>query len=306
MPRKKSKLQTALEYHVVRILLGVIGVFPYRVSLKFGEALGILLFHLIKGARKTAFRNLEIAFPKNPEEKNRKIAKGTFKSLGRHIGFVSHFPKFKKEDIRDLITIHGKNHYFAAEDSGRGMLFFTGHFGSWEVFNLLAPAFERDMNILVRRMDNKRIESYVDSLRTKFGSSTLGKKEAPRRLYRLLNDGRTLGILADLNAQLHDGVFVDFFGVPAATTKSIAKLVVKTKPVLFPAFAVWEEKERKYCVYLEEPIEYEITGDRERDILEITRLFTQSVETWVRKYPEQWLWIHKRWNTRPPGEQGLY
>lgn len=306
MPRKKSTLQTALEYYGVRLLLGIVGAFPYRVSLQIGECIGILFFHAFSGLRKTALRNLELAFPANSSDKNRKLARETYRSLGRHIGFFSHFPKFEKADIRELIEVRGKDKYFEARKEGRGILFFTGHFGSWEVFNLLAPAFEEEMNILVRRLDNERVEKYVDSLRTKFGSVTLGKRGALRQLYRLLENGKTLGILADLNAQHRDGVFVDFFGIPAATTKSIAKLVIKTQPFLFPAFAVWDKDAKRYRVHVEDPIEYELTGDKEADILSITKKFTKSVEDWVRRHPEQWLWTHKRWKTRPPGEKSLY
>ncbi|MDH3530938.1 MAG: hypothetical protein OEQ28_15360, partial [Acidobacteriota bacterium] len=200
----------AVEYYAVRGVLGFIGLFPYKVSLAVGKSLGLLLFYLASGARKTARRNLEIAFPDNPEDENLRLARGTFLSIGRHIGFIAQFPYFKKSDIRKLIGLRGKEHFDKARDAERGILFFTGHFGSWEVFNLLAPAFNEEMNILVRRLDNKRIENYIDSLRTKFGAVTLGKREAPRQLYRLLEKGSTVGILADLNAQLHDGVFVDF------------------------------------------------------------------------------------------------
>jgi KDO2-lipid IV(A) lauroyltransferase len=135
---------------------------------------------------------------------------------------------------------------------------------------------------------------------------TVGKKEIGRGLYKILEDGGLLGILADLNAQHHDGVFVDFFGVPACTTKSIAKIALRTETVVLPAFAVWEEDKGKYVVYLEPPIEYAVTDDQEHDIYEMTRKITESVEAFVRRYPEQWLWIHKRWKTRPKGEKGLY
>ena len=290
----------------MRGVLGFVGLFPYAASLAIGRTVGLLLFYLIPGAKKTALRNLEIAFPKNSRNQNVRLALGTFLSIGRHIGFISHFPKFKKADIRELIEIHGKELFYEARDSGRGLLFFTGHFGSWEVFNLLAPAFDEEMNILVRRLDNKRIEEYIDSLRTRFGAVTLGKREAPRQLYRLLGGGKTVGILADLNAQRHDGVFVDFFGVPASTTTSIAKLALKTNAIIMPAFAVWVKEREKYVVYLESPIEYENTGDNEKDVLFITRKFTEIIEDYVRRYPEQWLWVHKRWNTRPEGEKGLY
>ena len=125
-------------------------------------------------------------------------------------------------------------------------------------------------------------------------------------MFRVLENGEILGILADLNAQEKEGVFVDFFGVPASTTTSIAKLAMKTGAVVLPAFAVWEESKKKYVVYLEPPIEYKKTENTDEDIKNLTQKITKTVEKYVRKYPEQWLWIHKRWNTRPKGEPDLY
>jgi KDO2-lipid IV(A) lauroyltransferase len=226
--------------------------------------------------------------------------------LGRHLGFVSHFNKFKLESARELTEVVGKEYFDEAHATGRGVLFFTGHFGSWEVFNLLPPAFGYGMNILVRRIDNPLVENFVDKMRTRFGSITLDKTKAARTMFRALENGELLGILADLNVQEKEGVFVDFFGVPASTTTSIAKLAIKTNAVVLPAFAVWEEEKQKYVVYLEPPVEYVPDDNSLENIRDLTQKITATVEKYVRLYPEQWLWIHKRWNTRPPGEKGLY
>lgn len=291
----------------MRGLLGAIGALPLATSLRFGKAVGRFLARRFPKLQRAARRNLEIAFPEMTEAEREKIVIGTFESLGRHLGFVSHFRKFRREDIRDLVEVVGKEENFdPAYAAGRGVLFFTGHFGSWEVFNLLPPAFGFGMNILVRRIDNPLVEQFVDSFRTRFGSVTLDKTRSARKMFRVLERGELLGILADLNAQEKEGVFVDFFGVPASTTVSIAKLALKTGAVVLPAFAVWEESRAKYVVYIEPPVEYEITGNDEDDIRKLTQDITRVVEKYVRKYPEQWLWVHKRWNTRPAGEPGLY
>jgi KDO2-lipid IV(A) lauroyltransferase len=250
---------------------------------------------------------LDIAFPEMPDSEREKIALGTFESLGRHLGFVAHFNKFQHQDIRNLVELVGKEENFdKAIETGRGLLLFTGHFGSWEVFNLLPPAFGYGMNILVRRIDNPLVENFVDKMRTRFGSVTLDKTKSARKMFRVLENGELLGILADLNAQEREGVFVDFFGIPASTTTSIAKLALATNAIVMPAFAVWEESKQKYVVYLEPPVEYQKTENTDEDIKNLTQAVTNIVEKYVRQYPEQWLWIHKRWNTRPKGEKGLY
>jgi KDO2-lipid IV(A) lauroyltransferase len=307
MPKKRSSLQNKSELLAVRSLLGAIGALPLETSVRFGKSVGRFLARRFPKLKKTALRNLEIAFPEMPPEERERVARGTFESLGRHLGFVSHFRKFKHEDILSLVEVVGKEEYFdPARATGRGILFFTGHFGSWEVFNLLPPAFGFGMNILVRRIDNPLVEKYVDQMRTRFGSVTLDKTKAARQMFRALENGELLGILADLNVQEKEGVFVDFFGVPASTTTSIAKLAVKTNAVVLPAFAVWEESKNKYVVYLEPPVEYAPGDNSPANIKDLTQKITNVVEKYVRRYPEQWLWIHKRWNTRPPGEKGLY
>lgn len=307
MAKKRSKIQSKSELLAVRAAFGAIGALPFETSLRFGKAFGKFLAKRFPKLHKTARRNLEIAFPEMPEDERQKILVGTFESLGRHLGFISHFRKFKHEDIRNLVEVVGKEEYFdPADQTGRGILFFTGHFGSWEVFNLLPPAFGYGMNILVRRIDNPLVEDFVDKMRTRFGSVTLDKTKSARKMFRVLENGELLGILADLNVQEKEGVFVDFFGIPASTTTSIAKLALATDAIVLPAFAVWEESKKKYVVYLEPPIEYEKTADPEKDIHDLTQKITIMVEKYVRKYPEQWLWIHKRWNTRPKGEKSLY
>lgn len=306
MPKKRSKFQTKLEYYAMRGIVGAIGLFPLKTSMNVGKNIGYAIGSLIPKLKKTGRRNLEIALPELSDDEKEKILRGTFESLGRHLGFVSHFRKFEREDIHRLVEVVGKEHFDKAHESGRGILFFTGHFGSWEVFNLLPPAFGYGMNILVRRIDNLLVENFVDNLRTRFGSVTLDKTKSARQMFRVLENGELLGILADLNAQEKEGVFVDFFGVPASTTISIAKLALKTNAVVLPAFAVWNDTKQKYVVHLEPPIDYEKTENAEADIKILTQNITNLVEKYVRQFPEQWLWIHKRWNTRPDGEPNLY
>jgi KDO2-lipid IV(A) lauroyltransferase len=306
MPKKRSNLQNKAELIAVRSLLGAIGALPLENSLRFGKSVGKFIGSRFPKLQKTARRNLEIALPELSEEEKEKIIRGTFESLGRHLGFVSHFKKFQHADIQNLIEIVGREHFDKAYDEGKGILFFTGHFGSWEVFNLLPQPFGYGMNILVRRIDNPLVENFVDNFRTRFGGRTLDKTKSARQMFRLLEQGELLGVMADLNVQEREGVFVDFFGVPASTTTSIAKLALKTGTAVMPAFAVWDEAKQKYVVHLEPPVKYEKSENTPEGIRKLTQDMTKVVEKYVRKYPEQWLWIHKRWNTRPKGEKGLY
>ena len=194
MPKKRSKLQTKAELFAVRFLLGGIGVLPLKSSMKFGKSVGRFIGMKFPKLQKTARRNLEIALPELSEAEKEKIIHGTFESLGRHLGFIANFKKFKHEDILNLVEVVGKEENFdPAFERGKGVLFFTGHFGSWEVFNLLAPSFGYGMNILVRRIDNPEVEKYIDTMRTKFGSVTLDKKQSARKMYSRSGKRRTFG-----------------------------------------------------------------------------------------------------------------
>src|SRR5829696_628670 len=274
MPKKRSNLQNKSELLAVRSLLGAIGALPFETSMRFGKAVGRFLAKRFPKLKKTARRNLEIAFPEMPDAEREKIVVGTFESLGRHLGFVSHFKKFELESVRELTEVVGKEFFDEAHATGRGVLFFTGHFGSWEVFNLLPPAFGYGMNILVRRIDNPLVENFVDKMRTRFGSITLDKTKSARTMFRVLENGELLGILADLNAQEKEGVFVDFFGIPASTTTSIARLALKTDAIVLPAFAVWDDAKAKYVVYLEPPVEYKQGDNSPENIRELTQKIT--------------------------------
>jgi Kdo2-lipid IVA lauroyltransferase/acyltransferase len=306
MAKKKSKFQTQTEYLAVRLIFGFIGMFPLKVSMKIGKTLGNILASLIPKLKKTANRNLEIALPDLPPAERSGILHGCLQSLGRQLGLVSHFKKFTHADIRSLVEIEGREIFEETHALGKGMLLFTGHFGSWEVFNLLPLAFGYPMNLLVRRIDNPKVEAFVDSFRTFFGGKTIDKTKSARAMFRLLENGGMLGVMADLNAQEREGVFVEFFGIAASTTTSIARLALKTDAIVMPAFAVWNEQKQKYIIHLEQPIDFAKGENDEENVRILTQKVTNSVEKYVRRYPEQWMWIHKRWNTRPKGEKGLY
>ena len=306
MPRKKSNFQNKLELFAVRFLLGAIGLFPLSVSIKIGEVFAKIPFRFLKRLRFVGLRNLELALPELSEKQHDEILKGCFESLGRQLGLVSHFKKFTHEDVRGLLDVEGRENFDKAHATGRGILFFTGHFGSWEIFNLVPPAFGYVMNILVRRIDNPLVENFVDTLRTRFGCRTIDKKTSARQMFRLLQTGEILGIVADLNVQERDSVFVDFFGVLASTTTSVARLALRTNAIVLPAFAIWQKDKRKYLLKVCEPIETPASGDTKENVQILTQRVTSKIEEFVRRFPEQWMWIHKRWNTRPAGEPNLY
>lgn len=305
---KHGKLQIALEYALARAVLSGLGVLPRRLAIAVGLLVGRLASLLPGKLQRTGKRNLEIAFPEMPDPERRRLLRGTFASLGRLLGEFSQLPRATPEKLRQLIEYDevGLAHLRAAEKNKRGVIFLTGHLGCWELHSFGWSALEYPLSFLVRPLDNPRIEAMIEAIRTKFGNRAIDKQTAARQSLRVLREGGTLGILSDLNTQTREGVFVPFFGTLACTTAGIATLALKTDAVVIPTCAVWNKERQRYFFHGDPPVELVRTGVHAKDIELNTARFAAAVERMVRLYPDQWLWIHKRWKTRPPGEPDLY
>ena len=302
----KSTLQINLEYLIARLLLAMFGVLPLRVALSLGSTLGGCGYYLSGRLRRTGQRNLELAFPELTPGRREELLRGCFTNLGRLLGVFSHFAKSSPAALKDIVDCEGLEHLDAAIKSRRGVILFTGHVGAWELSSFALSLFDHPLGFLVRRIDNPKIEALVDRARTRLGNRTIDKRSAAREMLQILQAGETLGILVDLNALEREGIFVDFFGVQASTTFMVAKLALRTGALVVPVFAPWDEQRKGFVLKIEAPLAFTSTGDEQDDVSRFTQLFTSVVEKYVRRYPDQWLWIHRRWKTRPPGEQSLY
>ncbi len=301
----ESRLTTNLQYLTARLLLGVFAILPVRVGLAVGATMAGG-FYLFSGKlRSVGKRNLEIAFPDLSAAERQRLLRGCFANLGRLLAVFSHFTR-RPEQLKSLIDCEGIENLEAAEQSGRGVILFTGHVGAWELSSFALSLFGHPLSFLVRRIDNPKIEAQVDRARTRLGNRTIDKRSAARGMLQILRSGGTFGILVDLNTLDREGIFVDFFGVPASTTFTLAKVALRTKAAVLPVFAPWNESRRRYVLKIGEPLKFAPTGDESEDVRLLTQLFTSVVESYVREYPDQWLWIHRRWKTRPPGEPAMY
>lgn len=287
-------------------MLTGLGLMPRYLAVATARGLARSAYFFGGRLRRTGERNLELAFPNmSPDERSR-ILRASFQSLGRLLGEFSQLPRTTPEALRQLITCEGLENLEEAQRRGHGVILFTGHLGAWELSSFALSAFGYPMSFLVRRMDNPRIEPLVESTRTRFGNRSIDKRAAARPMLRILREGGTLGLLVDLNTLPHEGIFVDFFGIPASTTASVATLALRTKAAVLPVFVPWDKEKQRFILRIEPPLEIEATGDTEKDVQKLTSQFTSVIESYVRRFPEQWLWIHKRWNTRPEGEPNLY
>ena len=305
---KQGELQTSIEYALARSVLGSAGLLPRPMAVAIGRAIGRVAYLLPGKLRSTGERNLAIAFPEKSRQERQRLLRGCFDSLGRLLGEFSQFPRMTPEKLRAIIEYDqvGLAHLREAEKNRRGVIFLTGHLGAWELLSFGWSALEYPISFLVRPIDNPLVEEMIERVRTRFGNRAIDKQNAARESLRVLRQGGTLGILSDLNTQTREGVFVPFFGRLACTTAGIATLALKTDAVVIPTCAVWDKKARRYFFHGDSPVELVRTGDRQKDIEINTARFAAAIERLVRRYPDQWLWVHKRWKTRPPGEPDLY
>jgi KDO2-lipid IV(A) lauroyltransferase len=305
---KKGKAQEFLEYAAARALLSGLGVLPRPAAVGVGRALGRAAYTLAGGLRRTGLRNLELAFPEMDVRERERILRGSFQSLGRQLGEVSQFPRATPERLSQIAEYDSEDVKLldVARERGRGVIFLTSHLGAWEMLCFAHSALYEPLSFLVRPLDNPRIDRLVESLRTRFGNRPIDKGAAARSALKLLKQGGTLGVLADLNTQEREGVFVPFFGHLACTTAGVATLALRTDATVIPVCAPWDERHRKFVFRGGPVIELVRTGDDRCDVEVNTANFTAAIERHVRQFPDQWLWIHKRWKTRPKGSPDLY
>jgi len=301
---KHGKLQTSLEYAAARIILSVVGALPLRQSIRLGQVFGRVAYLLAGELRRTGEINLRLAFPEKTPEERRELLKGCFESLGRVLGLFSHFGD-PIESIMSGVEPMALERLQAAQ-KGRGVIFCTAHLGAWELTSFAVAHLGYPMSVIVRPIDNPKIEEMVDRYRTRTGNRTLDKFSAARSMVKTLRSGEFLGLLFDLNALENEAIFVNFFGVPASTNFMTAKLALRSDVPIIPVFAPWDKTRQKFLLQVNEPIKFESSDDQEADVRELTTRLTQHFEDQIRRYPDQWLWIHKRWKTRPKGEPGIY
>ena len=303
---KHGKLQINLEYLAARLVLSTLGLLPMSSAISVGEGLGNLAYALAGNLRRTGDRNLQLAFPEKTKHEREQIVRGCFRSLGRQLGVFSKFAKSPVESLLPIVQISGLEHYEQLKAEHKGVVFFTAHLGAWELLPLCSSLRGNPLNVVVRRLDNPKVEEMVEQIRARWGNQTLDKLSAGRQMIKALRSGEALGLLTDLNTLDEEAIFVDFFGVPAATNFMVAKLALRTKSPLMPMFAPWDAKLRKFDLQVSPPVAVEVSGDEEKDVRNLTAQLSRITEEKIRSYPDQWLWIHKRWKTRPAGEPSIY
>lgn len=250
--------------------------------------------------RRVALKNLSFAFPGLPRDHQNQIVDGVFRSIARLLLALARFPALNSSNISEWIAYDGLENYWAAKKAGRGVLVASAHLGNWELSAFAHALMTEPMHVMVRPLDNPLIDGIMERRRTHSGNRLIYKRDAARAVMKALRSNEAVGILTDQNTAPSEGVFVKFFGKRACAGSAFVKLAYRSQATVIPGFAIWNEALNRYVLRFYPQIE--LSGDAEVDTQRIQSIFEEV----IRQYPDQWMWIHRRWKTRPPGEEPLY
>ena len=301
-----STMRENLEYWLVLAVARPLGFMPGGLARLLAGMLSFLVYCFLGRLRRVGERNLELAFPEIPSQKRAEILRGVYRHLGWQLVEFCRMSRYTAANTRNWIRTEGLEHYLAAQARGKGVLVVTGHLGAWELSSFYHSLMGYPMGMVIRRLDNRRLDEFVNEIRCLHGNRVLHKDDYARGLLTAMRAGETVGILMDTNMTPPQGVFVDFFGRQACTASGLARVALKTGAAVLPGFMLWEPIERKYVLHFGPELVFTRNKDHDADILAATQQCAAATEAWIRRYPDQWLWIHRRWKTRPAGEPGLY
>jgi KDO2-lipid IV(A) lauroyltransferase len=295
-----------LEYALVVVVARCLGRLPREAARRFAGVLAFAVYWCFPRLRRVGTRNLEMALPQLSPQARKKILRQVYVHLGWQLVEFCRMARYTSQNTRDWMRAEGLDHYLAARARGKGVLIITGHLGAWELSSFYHSLMGHPMGMVIRRLDNRKLDEYVNNIRCLHGNFVVHKDDFGRALLTAMREGGAVGILMDTNMTPPQGQFVKFFGIDACTATGLAHIARNTGAAVLPGFMLWEPAEQKYVLHFGPEVEIPRTSDRAADILEGTERCTAVIESWIRRYPDQWLWIHRRWKTRPAGEPGLY
>ena len=293
----KFKLRRYFIYYIARIAAFIFTVIPLKVGLAIASALGSFVFYILPHYRQLTIDNLRSAFGNEKSEADLKdIAKRVFRNLGKNAVELVNLPKFNKPVMDRFVRFRNRERLDKAYEKGKGIIVLTAHFGSWE---LMAAAL-RENNCpgvtIGRRIYFKKYDDFLNRLRKSRDVEVIYRDESPRKMLKTLKKNWIVGIVADQDVDSVDGVFVNFFGQAAYTPTGPVALAKASGAVLLPVFIIREGS--RHTIAIDEPIELRDTGDKEADLIYNTQKWSDVVESYIRRYPDQWVWMHRRWKTK--------
>lgn len=306
--RRRSTALDRLSFAALRAVMGALARLPIAWALRVGAAAALAGYALARPLRRVGLRNLELAFPERSHAERRRILRASVANLGRMVAELAHLPRMTADDLRATVVFEDEAWWAAHVGAPRdtGALILSGHFGNWELLVFAHGMRGFPVSMVHRTIANPLVDRWLNQLRARAGTRLVRKRQAAGGVLRALHDRQLLVLPFDQNSTRGLGVFVDFFGIPASTNSGIARLARRTGAPVVPAFIVREGRTGRHRVHVLPIMYVQRTGDAESDVRRATQQFSEVFEEMVRRYPEQWLWVHKRWKTRPPGQPKLY
>jgi KDO2-lipid IV(A) lauroyltransferase len=299
-------MRERLEYVAAWATLKFFGLLPRPLARWIAARFGALLFRIRPAWRRTALFNLKLAFPESTEGERKRVVASMVRNLGWLLAEFAHLPAYTRQHFEQVVVREGFENLEAARGQGRGVLVLAAHLGAWELQPFLHGLYWERAYFLVRPIRNARVNALVNAYRCVSGCQFIDKNRSARAILKVLRQGGTVGILVDQNTTPDEAVFVDFFGVPAATTAGLARLARSSGAPVVPMYLFWDAGLRKYRGGYGPALNLKHTDDKGGDIHANTRLFNQILEDFIRRFPDQWFWVHRRWRNRPPGEGPIY
>ncbi|MBF6568760.1 MAG: lysophospholipid acyltransferase family protein [Candidatus Binataceae bacterium] len=306
MPRQIKGLKARLEFLPVGAAVRILRAMPIDRAVRFGARIGGLGFAVDRFNRPIAMRNLLIAFPALDESARLAILRDSYRNWGRMMAEWSHSYALTPGNIANFVTYENRQHWDDAAKvaDGRGFVL-TGHFGNFELLALAHSLYGYRVAIVYRPLRNPLINEAVRQVRERFGNLTIARRGAGQSIVRLFREGRWV-VAMPLDLDARRGVFVDFFSTPAATSDGAARLAMLTGLPIVPAFLVREGSSARHRIHIMPRVEIVQDGDQEDAVRENTQRLVRPIESIIRRYPDHWNWIHRRWKTRPPGHPKIY
>jgi len=304
--KRRPSWRDRLEFAAVWLLVTALGALPRRIARAVGAAIGWIAFVALGRLRGVGVTNLRLAYPEWSEQQRERTLREVYRNLGYLLSEFCLMDGYRAEEAGEFIRYEGLDHFLAAQATGKGVLVLTGHLGAWELSSFYHSLVGYPMGLVIRRLDNPLVDEFVNRLRCLHGNRVIHKDDFARGLISAMRAGETVGILMDTNMTPPQGLFVPFFGSEACTASGLAKVALKTGAAVLPGFLVRDGESSRYVLRFGEQMELTRTGDFTADVAENTARFTATIEQYIRQTPEQWLWMHRRWKTRPPGEAGVY
>jgi len=302
---QRPKFRHRVEYWAALGVLRILGILPRRLARAVCEVLALGSYYCWPRLRRVGLFNLRLAFPDWQDRERRRVLSRAFRNLGRMLADFASFPKLVRANIERLIVYDGFEHFARAQAQDKGVIFLTAHFGNWELSSFAHSLYGHPLNFTVRAMDNPLLDALITRYRSLSGGRPVEKNDFARRALQALKQGEAVGVLMDTNMLPAEGVFVDLFGHLACTTTAPARLARKTGAGLVLGLAIWDANLGRYRLRFE-PVDWIAHDEAEEEIRLNTAHFTRLIEDNIRRYPDQWLWVHRRWKTRPTGEPPLY